>query len=110
MNYYDVIYQKADAYRNRAAERLTPVCTSAKTQADLLWDRIAPILLGELLSAERIFTILLLSIGIAIGAAFADFFRKHRCLVVAMVAVSAALFLYHAIKLMVAVETVDDDF
>lgn len=110
MNYYDVLYQKADDCRARAAARLAPVCDNACVQADLLWTRIAPILLGQLLSAERIFTILLLSIGIAIGAGFSDFFRKHRWAVVFVIAFSVVLFLYHAVKLMVSMEASEDDF
>lgn len=110
MNCYDTLYQKADAYRSRAAERITPVCTEAKNSFDVLWNRIAPILLEEVFSAERIFTILLLSFGIAVGAAFADFFRKHPSLVVFTIVASTGLFLFHALHMVSDVECTDDEF
>lgn len=106
---YDTLYQKADAYRNRVAERVTPVCSDAKNSFTALWNRIAPTLLEEVFSAERIFTILLLSFGIAVGAAFADFFRKHPGLIVFTIVASTGLFLFHALHMLDA-EYTDNEF
>ena len=91
--------QKAEDYRALASEKLGDWNEMAKSGCQAAYDHIVPFINKYLLSEVCILKMMLLSLGVLIGATFSDFFKKHRKFVIIAFLFSVALFVYKVFQM-----------
>ena len=86
--------QRPEDYYASAAAHFKDFSDFAKSQSIVAFDRITSLLNKHYFSELCILKMMMLSLGVLIGATFSDFLKKHRKFVVIAFMISVALFVY----------------
>ncbi len=93
-------FKKAENYRDLAAARLENAGDLVRAGYTTASRRITSLLNQYMLSELQVLQLMLISLGVLLGATFSGFFKKYRKFVLIAFLFSVCLFVYRAFQLL----------